>query len=358
MDQTDYDGVQLLAPLRETSLAPSAVDVHRAVHEGRRRTRNRRIVGAATLVLILAAIPSIAGALTQGPAVDAGGPAPAEFGVLQQAFTVGSAGGYTPLTYETGRYRQRVQLVLASLPYRQAKATVTMYPRGPLYREGAPFAAWKPTGERAPDVNGHRAYWLGEPVTVHPVPPNSTELAWEWADHAWAFALVEGTGDAARDKAHRVAQSVAPATTDIQATLPFSVAEAAVDPDQLMGAVVPYGPAGQTHGQMQAGLLFGDDTVEDGGNPSMAKTPEYLFVGVQQWTAIDPVTGREPQQTDDRPRWALLDLTDGFTAVAEASSTKVLSQIGGTATLDRLVESVRLVAAPDDPQNWTRQPLH
>src|SRR5882757_5074018 len=179
MEPTEHDDVRLLSVLRDVEPgARSAVSVPRAIRSGARRHRVRQAIGAAVVAGLTAlgvgVLPTVLDRRDAEPATPVG-----EFGVSRQEFTVGSAGGFTPVSYETGRYRQRVRLVPApdaeGVP---PGATVTLYAAG-----------WLPGGQaagaQAPDVDGHRAVWLDE--------PDGAGLAWEWSTDAWAVVHVDAT---------------------------------------------------------------------------------------------------------------------------------------------------------------------
>lgn len=323
MDPTEQDGARLLAPLREAEPAtPSTVSVHRAVHSGTRRLRTRR----AMTVVAAAGITALAGVLAvpvlSGPDREPVRPAAAAFDVMRQEFSVGSAGGYTPVSYETGRYRQRVQLRLDDGPQgTPPSATVTMYAAG---REPS---GWEPGGEPAPEVNGRRAFWL----------TGTVDLAWEWADGAWAFADIDGDGADARERIHRVAQSVEPGA-NASVTVPFTVPRPAPgDATQLVGVVTPHG----TSSEVSDGALLVFST-QDAPRPGGGEADRVL-VGVQRDPTRDLLTGK-PRQAPP----ATIALDGGFSAVAEGPP--------GQQLLER-ARSVRLVANPDDRQTWTHDPL-
>jgi hypothetical protein len=208
------DPEQLLAPLRDAAPStPSRVNVHRAVHAGARRVWLRRAaagaVAAVLTALAVVVVPSVVRDRAVIPPAGVG-----EFDIMRQVVTVGSAGGFTPVSYETGRDRQVVRLASAESPV----ATVTVYAPGRL--------GWTPDGEAAPSVNGHRAVWV----------PNADEVAWEWSPGAWAVASVSG-GPEPRERAHRVALSVSP--QDSAVSIPFTVAAWG----ELVGVIIPRDPA-------------------------------------------------------------------------------------------------------------------
>ncbi|GAB3440037.1 hypothetical protein [Actinophytocola sediminis] len=329
MDQTEQDGARLLSPLRDTEPGtPSTVSVHRAIHTGARRQRTGQALGALAVVAV-----TVFGVLTGSTILNGQQSAPpatpvGEFEPLRQEFGVGSAGGFTPVSYETGRYRQRVLLVPTDGS--AGDAEVTMYAPGRLPDP--------PAGDPAPEVNGKRALWTG------------TALAWEWTANAWAFAMVDS-----RDVAHRVAQSVEPGA-GAAVRLPFTVpAPDSGDPRQLVGVISPFGTSSDP---AEGGLLvFGTrDPV------SADDDADRVLVGVRRDLTRDLVTG-DPgaapvatTQLDGRPAAVsdtavtILDTGGGYAIVAE-------STVVSTGELTELASSVRLVENPADQRSWRGVPL-
>ncbi|HEY0449398.1 hypothetical protein [Actinophytocola sp.] len=252
------DGHRLLAALRDAAPeTPSTVDVGRAVRVGRRRRRTRQLTGvvvvAAVTAIVAAVIPALVGRPLP-PAHPLG-----EFDLMRQELSVGSAGGFTPVSYETGRYVQRVLLV--PVDESAPRASVSAYATGRLPDfEGA---RWEPDGAQAPDVNDHRAYWVS----------GRDAVAWEWAPGAWAFAEVTGAGEDGRRLAHRVAQSVARHPGRV--TLPFAVPDLPA-PYRLVGVRTPYG----TSSDPAAGALL---VLDAGGT--------RVRLGVRRHLDRDFVTG-------------------------------------------------------------------
>jgi hypothetical protein len=290
-------------------------------------------VAAVVTGLAVVAVPAIVGR------PDAVQPArPAELSVLRQAFTVGSAAGFTPVSYETGRYRHRVVLGPARGDVPQGtpdRATVTMYARGHL-------PGWNPGGERAADVNGRKAFWMPSPVTG---PVIGTEIAWEWSDGAWGFAFVDSVGADARDLAHRVAESVG-SGADVAVSVPFT-ATAPADPLRLLGVITPFG----TSSDLTGGALLVLGTRDDA---------DRILVGVRRDLARDPVTGRPvavPAPTTQL----------GGRAAAVGDRSVTIPNPGGLSTtaeadrsgapLSELALSIQLVANPDDVSTWVHNPL-
>jgi hypothetical protein len=317
MEPTERDALRLLAPLRDAEPpGPSTVDVSRAVRTGARRVRVRQVMTAAVAAVVTGlAVVAVPMVINRPQTVEPARPA-AEFPVLRQQFTVGSAGGYTPVSYETGRYRHRVELGPA---YGEGsdRATVTMYPRG--------RSPWNPGGEQAEDVNGHKAFWVPNPVTGQ---ASGTELAWEWSDGAWGFAYVNGVDQDARHRAHVVAESVA-GDTDVPVTVPFTI-PAPADPLRLLGVITPYG----TSSDRTSGALLVLGSADE----------DRILVGVQRDLARDLVAG----QPRNAPAISVA-AGAGYTAIAESDqSGRPLAELAG---------SVRLVQDPADLGSWVSNPI-
>ncbi|MYS85941.1 hypothetical protein [Embleya scabrispora] len=206
MDTDEHEGARLLAALRATpQTAPDepGVNVARAIREGRRTVRVRRALavtgGAVAVALVVLATVLIAAPLHNGAIGPAAG---GTFDVGQRAFNVGSGGGFTPVLYETGKYRQRVVLGTEKPggppEVAATRATVTMYAPDRLPGGEAGL------GAPAPPVNGRPAAWLTGPDPVE----GRIQLAWQWMSGAWGIASLAGpAADAERVRA--VAESVA-----------------------------------------------------------------------------------------------------------------------------------------------------
>ncbi|MEU6719075.1 hypothetical protein ABZ897_47070 [Nonomuraea sp. NPDC046802] len=235
-------GARLLEPLRGDDHPgdPGRIDLNRAIRAGRRRVRVRRLTTAAAAVAATLAviIPTTVLANLPHPAPPAVQAPEPGFEVLSRAFTVGSAGGFTPDRYETGRLRQRITLRSAD-PARHVTGVITMYAAG--------RHPTLPTSQPAPPVAGRQAYWL----------PEGTSLAWEWAPDAWGTVTLSGVSE--RVLAHRVAQSVLPQPGP-PVTVPFTVAQDALDGRyRVVGARSTY--PGKTS---QTSLLYDTQDPVDG----------------------------------------------------------------------------------------------
>src|SRR5882762_8709423 len=133
MDRTEEEGVQLLAPLR--AMEPgvqSGVDVTRAIRRGKTHSRRRVMLGAVAAAVLIAVpvtvVPSLVhNATTDQPATP---PVPmvGEFDMFTHVMSVGTAGGFAPYAYRTGRFEQAVDV--AHTPGGRGYGRVTIYAPG------------------------------------------------------------------------------------------------------------------------------------------------------------------------------------------------------------------------------------
>ncbi|MEU0935433.1 hypothetical protein [Embleya sp. NPDC005971] len=326
MDTDEHEGARLLAGLRETpQTAPDepGVNVARAIREGRRMVRIRRALavtgGAVAVALVVLVTVLIAAPLHNGATGPAAG---GTFDVRQRAFQVGSAGGFTPVIYETGKYRQRVILGPekpgGAPDVAATRGTVTMYAPDRLPGgEGG-------LGAPAPSVNGHPAAWLTGPAPVD----GRIELAWQWTSGGWGVASLAGpAADAAR--VHRVAESVA--TGSRRPTgVPVQLDEGLLAPgEHLISLVASVGAQAQ---DAVYALRFG--TVDP---PNLDGTdPPWFAVGV----------GKAPAGFDER-RPARVTRADG----AFVESDPLLDKARLTAILAGIRADGYPSAGPTAPTN-------
>ncbi|MFI6519290.1 hypothetical protein ACIBF1_27305 [Spirillospora sp. NPDC050679] len=208
-DEQEREAARLLGALRgfEPPGDPSPGAPGRAVRAGRRRVRARRGAAAALSAAAVAAAVVLPGSLP--PSGGGGRPVTGaeRFDPSRPAFRVGSAGGFTPASYQASPGVQRALLRPEDPdgPLRGTDGVVEMYPEGDL----PPGSAGKaPAGRAAPDVHDRRARWLDAPV----LRPGAVEMAWEWKPGAWGFVSLKGPG-ANRARTHLVALGVVPAGT-------------------------------------------------------------------------------------------------------------------------------------------------
>lgn len=189
---SEEDGARLLGPLRTVDVPVSdGVSVTRAIKTGK-RTKALRVAVVGVFVLVVAGVLPV---LLKPPANPV---AVGSFDPLVRTISAGSAGGFRPEIYITGRERQSI--VLKPEKNGDQSASVVVNARGTV---------GVLPGEPMPDVNGKRALWTGSYLSV------------EWAPGAWAFIQVQGFPDD-KERAHRVAQSLR-FDERIQIKVPYTV---------------------------------------------------------------------------------------------------------------------------------------
>ncbi|WP_067482838.1 hypothetical protein [Actinomadura hibisca] len=340
-DRDRQDGRRLLAPLRGAEPGPGGVDIAEALRAGRHRARARRAGGvtlAAGVVAAVAVASTMLGRAMPPDRQQRPVAPPTQFELTRQFFRVGSAGGFAPDTYETGRYRQRVHLVVSDpASNRRADGVIMLYPRDRL--TGADGQRWAPSGPKAPPVHDRPAVYLDRPI----VRAGAVEVAWEWAPGAWAIASLKGDG-VDREVAQRTAQSVLP---DGNATVmpPVSVPPSLLGNGNRLIGTVSREP--RTGVRALRALRYGP---EDPAAQLPAAEPGWIDVGVEE---PDPGLNTDIE-IDGRPaaergtRVTVPDADHDAALFAEASGTGVLDTLGGRTGLRRLAAAVTLVPG----RNW------
>jgi len=320
MDDTEH---QLMSLRDADPAASSTVDIDRAIRTGRRAATTRKTIGIAVAACLTLAIAiGIPAALRGSHHNTPARPTPQTFNVLQRVFTVGTAGGYTPAIYQTGRAFQRAYLKAtgSGLP---SRAEVTIYARGQL-----PTASWTPGAKTGPKVNGKPTYW--QPST------GAHELAWQWQPGSWAFARIDGTGTGLDARVQHIAESVR-SGQPIAVRFPFTATKPAIDA-QLVGTL------SSQDGKQVSMLLASKDPA----NP--------VVVGVTKTVTLDPYTGLARTGTPYGQQ--TVPLSDGWTADAEAPTAGALTALGGDKqTLTGLAQSIRLVDNPGKQSSWVSNPF-
>jgi hypothetical protein len=335
----ENDGRRLLSSLRDvTPEEQTVVDVRRAMKSGRRQVRVRQaalpVVGA---IVLVAMVISVALAVQRPPTQPAA--QSAGFNVLRQAFHIGSAAGFTPQSYETGRYRQRMSLTPANAgAMLGTDAVVTMYARGwfPYYNG----IEWTPAGESGDLVENHRTLWLTQPVTR----PGAVELAWEYAPGAWGFVSVKGPA-ASRDRAYKVALSVWAGASDL-VTIPATVPKSALgEQDRIVGTISPIGV--RKPGPQILEVLYG--------NADAPQPPDddagWIGVGIQH----PPTDPAQTEVLNGKPvnvSGTRIMFSGNSGLFVEASSPDMLTQIGGLAKLRGIAAAI----TPTPDFRWPEQP--
>ncbi|MBW4717983.1 hypothetical protein [Saccharothrix obliqua] len=299
---SDHD---FLAPLRDVEPGPSRVDVARAVRNGRRRRRARPVLAA---LAVCVALGTAIGVLPE----HAPEPAAVVLDPLRQVARVGTAGGFTPLSYTTGVDRQEIALTRADSPGAPAGVVV-------LHAGGR-----RPAGEPVPDVAGRTAVWTG------------TTLVWEWSPGAWGEVRLDGGFADLRNRAHRVAQAVV-ADGGTPVAVPFRI----TTPLRLVSVRSPVRPGPE---------LAAVELAGDGGTVVVSLRSDGL--PDRDVTANARVADR-PAVTSDGG----VDVLDpgGRYAVRVAPGRGAAP--GGTPALTALAAAVHPVPDPADRRTWVADPL-
>jgi hypothetical protein len=184
----DEAGVRtLLSRLADTEPPPARIDLDAAIAAGRRGRRWRWMRGGVLALAAAGAVAAVVAALlvvpAQRPEHQAAGDtvAPARFNVLvpyasfgwlPPGFQTGAEGGTMPASTPVG-----LGLVAVS---KGAFITLGVNPAGTCHVAGlallcSAYNTMNAVQSRAPDVNGHLAYWL-----------RGAQLAWEYAPGAWS----------------------------------------------------------------------------------------------------------------------------------------------------------------------------
>lgn len=300
----ENEGLQLLAPLRELDPdARSSVDIEKAKRVGRRTSRRRAVVGAAAVVGVFAlvgiGVPALSGAFSHGavaPAVT-----PAEFNPLIEVVTVGTAGGFQPQSYQTGRTQQVIRLGRADGG--TGTGTITVYPPGP-----------KPE---------------------QPSSTSGTALSFEWTPGAWAWIMLSGPDPDMPARADRVRQSVN-AVPNKFAKVPFTLDRSAEDWMKLSTIATFYD--NQPGDPSRVTLHFTRDGLP--GNPSMSimATEDSYGPGVKE-----NLGGHEAT------------VTEAYVAVTDRASTLKAVAITDQSSIPaakEVIATLQFVPDATNPAKW------
>ncbi|TDU90255.1 hypothetical protein EV138_3840 [Kribbella voronezhensis] len=350
--EEDYTG--LLQALREDN-APDTdgISIDRAIQDGRRTVRRRRVAGGAAVIAVIAAV-STAPLLLNGIGNPDDGvavaPSPGSvqfFGVWSQAFEAGSAGGFTPYRYKTGRYWQDIALrpVTAGLG-KEAWAGVTMLAQG--IEPGTSDNSW---AEKSPiaNIEGRPAFLLDQAKA-------GVRIAWQYADNSWGIVTVTGSSAAQVDRARQIAESVHRGAGR-PVTVPFTVSRAAIGSElevTSVSAPIGTGTPDATPTEYLLGLDVGAGTesgsviesVGSGPVPPAERQPQ-LTVGITTpppaFTPTTTVNGR-PAEVHADDNYTRFSLTKGYLAIAEQSP---LSSY--LTNFTAIAASIKLTGANGDP---------
>nr|WP_157528610.1 hypothetical protein [Kibdelosporangium sp. MJ126-NF4]CEL19514.1 hypothetical protein [Kibdelosporangium sp. MJ126-NF4]CTQ94686.1 hypothetical protein [Kibdelosporangium sp. MJ126-NF4] len=201
MDRNEDDGLLLLAPLRDAEPdIRTGVDIDKAKRVGRRTVKNRMIASVAAVVSLVVLAGVAVNAIGSMP--ESVAPAKGPFDVFRQVITVGTAGGFTPDSYESRPDMQIVTLRRTD----DGPGTV----RVEVVREDR--AVSTETAEEAGIVYGLPAHWIGT---------QRTTLQWRLANGVVAQASSDVQLPDIQNKLHKVAEAVQPA--DRPLSMPFTL---------------------------------------------------------------------------------------------------------------------------------------
>jgi hypothetical protein len=326
MGLMDDGGAKLLAPLRNVHPHDeSGVDVARAMRTGKRHQRNRVVTGVMAVVglavLAMVVVPSAVRHQAIAPAV----PTVSEFDMFKQAMQVGTAGGFEPYNYRTGRFEQAVDVV--HTPGGRGYGRVTIYAPG----HHKPVDTSKP----AVDVNGLPAFW--QPGEKDPT------LAVNWTDNGWA--VIRATSDTDLDiveRTHRLAQAITFNGATSRAVVPFTLpARLPGDPLRLVGLM-------QNRDWMSGQVLL--STSDETGAPVLAVNVGWGFPVDKEPNSS--INGHEAIVEDKS--FTILN-ADGNGAVVSVRYDDV-GQLGGIEALRVLAASVEPVAEHANHTAWKADP--
>jgi hypothetical protein len=183
---------QLFEQQAEVEPPPCPITVAGLLRQGRLRRRRHRIgaVGTPVLAAVAVAAVGLTGALpTAIPSLgrhyaSSDGAVPREFNPAQEYATFGWLPARTHLVY--GYNSLLVQTVYYAGPHMNNELSLTVQARGTCHVQHFPGSLLSlmcpvPGGrtdatKRAPDINGHRAFWIG----------NRAGVMWEYGTNAWA----------------------------------------------------------------------------------------------------------------------------------------------------------------------------
>ncbi|WP_112248578.1 hypothetical protein [Kribbella monticola] len=330
MKTEDEDYTGLLQALREdTTPDTGGISVDRAIQDGRRTVRRHRIAGGAAVIALIAAVstaPLLLNGIGNSDDGVAVAPSPGSvqfFGVWSQVFEAGSAGGFTPYRYKTGRYWQEIALRPATTGLgKEAWAGVTMLAQGI-----EPETSDKSWAEKSPiaNIEDRPAYLLDQAKA-------SVRIAWQYAENSWGIVTVTGYSAAQVDRARQIAESVHRGAGR-PVTVPFTVSRAAIGSElEVTSVSTPIGsgtPDPTTPTEYLLGLDVGAGTesgsviesVGSGPLPPAERQPQ-LTVGITTpppaFAPTTTVNGR-PAEVHPDDNYTRFSLTKGYLAIAEQS---------------------------------------
>ncbi|WP_405062769.1 hypothetical protein OG474_14345 [Kribbella sp. NBC_01505] len=333
MNQQHEDYAGLLKALKEAPDEPTeSISIDRAIHDGRRTIHRRRVLGGLAVVGIVGAASSVRPLLNafQEPPV-AGLPPFEPFEVWGREFDAGTAGGFQPYQYVTGR---RFQIIALTRTDRSgpsdAAAAVTLYAPGLKPSAGPSIRPLDP-------IEGRPVYVVSENKAA-------VTITWQYADDAWGTVVVFTDHADRLQRARHVAESIHRRKAPAMLTVPFTVPRRLFTADSEVVMVrVPYVRADK---YVTYEVTVADFTPTDPSQVSglPAAGVEKPLPDEKPNTKID---GRQAQ-VDGGLNATIFGLGSGFAAHAAADKPLDAKAIAA---------AVQLISDPSKPGQGTDKPL-
>ncbi|MFF1823285.1 hypothetical protein ACFVWG_38650 [Kribbella sp. NPDC058245] len=232
MNQQHEDYAGLLKALRDApDESTESISIDRAIHDGRRTVRRRRVLGGLAVVAVVGVASTARPILNAFQEPPVAGPPPYEpFEIWGREFDGGTAGGFQPYQYVTGR---RFQIIALARTDRadptDPSAVATLYAPGlqPAVAVGPAIRTLEPIE--------------GRPVHVVIEDTGAATITWKYADDAWGTVAVYTDQTDRVARARHVAESIHRRKSPAPLKVPFTVPRRLFAPDSDVVLVrVPY----------------------------------------------------------------------------------------------------------------------
>jgi hypothetical protein len=333
MNQEHEDYAGLLKALHETpDESTESISIDRAIHDGRRTIRRRRVLGGLAVVGVVGVASTTRPLLStfrETPA--AGTPAYELFPVWDREFDADTSDIFQPYSYLASHRFHLIRLTSTASPDVGGPiAAATLYARG--LRSAPPASA-----RRLDDIAGRPAYVLLD----HDA---GVTITWEYADGAWGeVAIFAGYSDGAL-RAHRIAQKIRWRPVPAPLKVPFTIPRRTVDPsDDVVLVTVPYGYV-DGHSSWEIAVAKADpaqpDDVYSLPNVAVRRPPPGL-------TPNTTVSGRAVAEGGGTSGLTVFGIGSGYSA-----------QITGPLRDEKAIAAgITLISDPSDPTKGTDEPL-
>lgn len=352
MNREDQEIAEMIATLRQTEPDDRhGVSIERAMKTGRRKVYTRRSVGVLTAMAAVVAV-SVASTAISNQFTSELQPAARydRFDVWTQEFTIGSAGGFTPTTYETGEHEQFIYLRPADQngPLKLAQASVNLWPAGRPFEFNGTTDPPEPMAA-PPAAPGLRLY---KPLRYRNVMASeeSLVLPWQWTDGGWGFVSLyvpSGGYDQLLSRAIHIVESIRP-DAGRRIAVPFTIDSSQVPIKTIAGVVMTKTPNGRQDISLRLAA----------GSPEQ-QSERYATVGVhvtgRAGVPNSTINGRPAVQTEWRV--TIPNIGNGFDAVASVGPAGSAEAQGKLNWCRTMAAGIRLVANPLNEKNWTDDPI-